>query len=177
MSFTRKIKPLGTAILISMFRFMLIHKSISTWEKALDLAFTSSVIPQLETLQQEPLKVIRSVFCYEPLEFFFGLNHETNDMGIYHNLLKKYREYLNSLLQLIGKDKLSGNILVRFRKPDGNLTEKDKESFLKDLEIWENRPTLTVFKKEISMMISEKGIDESTDIELTSSNGETENEE
>ena len=96
-------------------------------------------------------------------------------MGIYHNLLKQYREYLNDYLQLIGKDALPGSILARFKKSDGNLTENDKKTYLKDLEIWKNRPTLTAFEKEITKIISEKGIDESTDIELTSAPEETEN--
>jgi len=161
-SFLREIKPLGTAVMISMFRFMIIHHKLAgDWERSLDLALTSSIVPQLETLQQEPLKVIRAFFCRNPARFFNELDASKQEQEKYLELFVKYVRYLNKLYEIKNADKFTNKVFSRFKDPSKSLSDDD----IKKLNPWKKRPTLTSFEKEISQLISEKGIDEFSELE------------
>ena len=60
LSYIRRNKPLGTELLISMFKFILMHHSMNdNWDKSLDMALTATVLPQLESLPYQSLEIIK----------------------------------------------------------------------------------------------------------------------
>ena len=60
LSYIRRTKPLGTELPISMFKFILMHHSMNdNWGKSLDMALTATVLPQLESLSYQSLKIIK----------------------------------------------------------------------------------------------------------------------
>ena len=173
MSFIREIKPLGTALLISMLRFMIVNHSLELvknkeWNSSLDSALVTSIIPQIEDLNYWTLKVIRAALC-ENLEFFFENDPEIKDDG--HEKYKKdFRKSVNFLRKIKGEKR--NKIIKKFiegklgtnkeKKKDGTeLPDKDIEY----LKIWNaqnvgKKPNLPKFRNAIDQIISEKGIDE-----------------
>jgi MoxR-like ATPase len=154
---TREIKPLGTALLISMFRFMIVNHTITNdWIKSLDLALASIVAPQLESLPYWTLKVCRSVYCSDPGVFF-----KTDREIIQGN--ENYRVDFDNFVKFLRKLKpLPDAISRRFK--NSTLTEDD----VKLLTPWsqENpRPSLPNFRKMITSYIEEKSIVEELEIE------------
>ena len=62
LSYIRSNKPLGTELLISMLRFMLTRQfMINSWEKSMDMALETIVLPQLESLPYQTLEVMHAV--------------------------------------------------------------------------------------------------------------------
>ena len=158
MIFLREIKPLGTALLISMFRFMVVnHTLTNNWQKSLDMALTSFVIPQLESLQYWTLKIIRAVYCQDVGQFF------KNDLKIQKEDYENYTTDFESFVRFLKKVKpISGSILKRFR--NDLLTEEDFAS----LNPWNEqltRPSLPNFREAITTILEEKGIIEESDTE------------
>lgn len=173
MTFIREIKPLGTAFLISMLRFMIVNHSLGlvekkNWDSSLDSALVTSIIPQIEDLNYWTLKVIRAALCGN-LENFFENDPEIKDDG-YEKYKKDFQKSVNFLRKIKGKKR--NNIMKRFTEGRlGTNKEKDedgKEKPDKDIEylkIWteENfgkKPSLPKFGIAINQIISEKGIDE-----------------
>jgi len=173
MTFIREIKPLGTALLISMLRFMIVNHSLDLvekkdWDSSLDSALVTSIIPQIEDLNYWTLKVIRAALCGN-LENFFENDPEIKDDG-YEKYKKDFQKSVNFLRKIKGKKR--NNIIKRFTEGRlGTNKEKDengKEKPDKDIEylkIWteENfgkKPSLPKFGIAINQIISEKGIDE-----------------
>ena len=173
MSFIREIKPLGTALLISMLRFMIVNHSLElvkkeNWNSSLDSALVTTIIPQIEDLNYWTLKVIRAALSGK-LEDFFENDPEIKDDG--HEKYKKdFQKMVNCIRKIKGEK--SNKIIKRFmdgklgldkkRKDDGTeIPDKDIEY----LKIWnaENvgqKPFLPKFLAAINQIISEKGINE-----------------
>ena len=157
MTYIREIKPLGTALLISMFRFIITNHTLTNdWQKSLDLALTSNVLPQLESLPYWTLKVIRSVFCYQPEQFF------KNDPEILRDGTENYRIDFEHLTNFLNKVKtLPSGIANRFKV--SGLTEDDFTS----LRPWSTeitKPKLINFNKGITKLIEEKGFIEDSEL-------------
>ena len=149
MLYIREIKPLGTALLITMFRFMITHHHITQdWQKSLDLALTSTILPQLESLPYWTLNVIREVFCRD-VSTFFKKNVVTDD---------DYETYTTDFKHLVTFLKYAGrtpsNIITRYKHT--NLSDTDYAS----LNPWSEdipRPALPIFQNSITAIIEEKG--------------------
>jgi len=178
-SFIREIKPLGTALLISMLRFMIINHSLDLienkkWNASLDSALVSSIIPQIEDLPYWTLKVIRAAFC-DDLEKFF-----VNDSEIKDDEQEKYKKDFQKTVKFISKIKGKNRKKIGERFMDGNLgknKEKDSEGNelpdkdIEYLKIWtaENsgkKPSLPKFRNAIDQIISEQTFDEETEEEI-----------
>jgi MoxR-like ATPase len=157
MLYTREIKPLGTALLISMFRFMIVNHTITNdWVKSLDLALTSIIAPQLESLPYWTLKVARAVYCSDPGVFF------KNDPEIVQGN-ENYRVDFDNFIKFLRKLKPLPDAIPR-RFKNSTLTEDD----VKLLTPWsqENpRPVLQNFRKAITSYIEEKNMAEELEIE------------
>ncbi len=156
MTFIREIKPLGTALLISMFRFMITNHTLTNeWQKNLDLALTSTILPQLESLPYWTLKVVRAVCCNDTSNFF------KTDPEILRDGYENYRTDFEHLISFLKKVKSpSKTILKRFRT--SSLTDEDFES----LKPWnENipQPALPNFRNVITAIIEEKGFTEESE--------------
>jgi MoxR-like ATPase len=115
MTFVREIKPLGTALLISMLRYMIVNHALELvenkkWDSSLDSALVTSIIPQIEDLNYWTLKVIRAVLC-DKVEDFFQNDQEIKDDG--H---EKYKNDFKKIVNGIGKirDKKRNKIIRRF---------------------------------------------------------------
>jgi MoxR-like ATPase len=158
MTYTREIKPLGTALLISMFRFMITNYTITNdWQKSLDLALTSTILPQLETLPYWTLKVIRAVFCNTP-GFFFK-----SDSEIIRDGIENYRNDFSNLVNFLKKVKPPSNKIIK-RFGTSSLTDEDFES----LNPWSDdlpKPNLSNFRDAITRIIEEKGFSEESEVE------------
>ena len=167
MSFIRKIKSLGTAILISMFSFMLsYHKSTGNWEDGLDMALTSSVVPQLETLRFEHLEVIREFVRREKLGIFFKkLTTQENKPQQYQNVFKKFVDYMREKSKFERRPRPSNDVVPNF--VNGNLSDVNVEK----LNQWDNlkKPKLVRFSKALAEIMAKKGIFEETELEEESS--------
>ena len=178
MTFIREIKPLGTALLISMLRFMIANHSLDLvtnkkWNTSLDSALVSFIIPQIEDLPYWTLKVIRAAFCND-LEKFFENDPEINNVG--H---EKYKKDFHKSIEFIKKikNKKRNRILLKFLDNKlGTNKEKDKDGNEKPdkdieyLKIWNaenigSKPVLPKFRNAIDQIISEKGFDEQTEEE------------
>ena len=157
MLYIRVIKPLGTALLITMFRFMITYHDITQdWQKGLDLALTSTILPQLESLPYWTLNVIREMFCRD-VPTFFKKNLVTED---------DYEKYMADFIYLIDFLKYVGrtpnNIITRFKNK--NLNDEDYTS----LNPWNEdipKPVLPVFQKSITAIIEEKGFNSEIEYE------------
>ena len=158
MTYVREIKPLGTALLISMFRFMITNHTLTNdWQKSLDLALTSTILPQLESLPYWTLKVVRAVCCNDA-STFFKIDPEIARDG-YDNYRTDF-EHLVSFLRKVNPP--SKSILKRFRS--SSLTDEDFES----LKPWTKnipKPALPNFRRAITAIIEEKGFTEESEIE------------
>ncbi len=178
MTFIREIKPLGTALLISMLRFMIVNHSLDLvtnkkWNTSLDSALVSFIIPQIEDLPYWTLKVIRAAFCND-LEKFFE-----NDPEIKVEGPEKYKKDFHKSVEFIKKIKTKKRNKILFRFLDNKLgtnkenDEDGNEKPDKDIEylkIWNaenigSKPALPKFSNAIDQIISENGFDEQTEEE------------
>ena len=149
MLYIRGIKPLGTALLITMFRFMITHHHITKdWQKGLDLALISTILPQLESLPYWTLNVIREVFCNDVSTFFKAALMTDDD----------YEKYMTDFKHLIDFLKQVGhapsNAIKRFKTK--SLTDADYAS-LNPWDVEVPKPVLPLFRNAITAIIEEKG--------------------
>lgn len=170
MTYIRLVKPLGTALLISMFRFMITnHKLTDDWNKSLDLALTSTVLPQIESFPYWTLKVVKNAVCGNLYDFF------TTDP----DFKKSSKSYLNDILTLrkffatMGKpakksfDRIKKQTLVSDDEDKLNVWKEGNES-TKIL----SPPKLDLFSKSIEKIVTEKSFsdeyetDDETDDEM-----------
>jgi hypothetical protein len=98
LEFIRTTKPLGTAILKSIYQTMLVGiKLTGDYEKSLDFALTSSIVPQLENLRSSTLEMIVNFLFYDIIEFFKEI-HKGNER-------EQYKEDFRSFLAFISANK------------------------------------------------------------------------
>ena len=75
-SFIRKSKQLGTALLISIFKDMLVyHKMGQSWDSSLDSALAKAITPQIEDLQISALGSIKRFVNSDMASFFVKFAH------------------------------------------------------------------------------------------------------
>ena len=98
-SFIRQSKELGTAILISMAKLMVVHYQMDKdWDASLDAALTSNVTSQIDGLSTPKLEIIKA-FCEGNVAHIFAnfdTNEKQNEIPEYVNELKKILHYMNA---------------------------------------------------------------------------------
>jgi len=160
MAYIRLTKNLGTALLISMFRFILINYLITkNWDKSLDQALLTNLLPQLESLQYWQIDSI--------MNFIWGRIHELFRKFDIRNRpdIDRYEEELKTLtryLKLSGKNKNAPNWNSKFRT--GEITRETDP--ISDLNPWNgiSRPNLQNFRSALAELKQEKGYFETEEI-------------
>ena len=145
MAYIRQIKPLGTALLVSMFKIMIVYHALGkTWHESLDLALTSNLLPQLETQQYWKLKIIKAVICDSPFQFFRTDQEFTKSNENYLNEI----DYLCGFLKIMGKS-ISG--AKKRLKGGEELVDSDEDR----LNIWnDTSPGFEALRKAKSTTVS-----------------------
>lgn len=164
----RLTKNLGTAVLISMFRYILIDsmfyqsptKDVTDGENAepkdsdklkklansLDNALRSNIIPQLEGKPKWSLECIRSFCCDQITDFLMKQTSEQTDFG-------KYEQEFRKLIVFLRRSNMDKK-LEDFRKRQ--ISDADWLNY----DPWKgkNRPRLPKFRKALNEMIDESEI-------------------
>ena len=170
MTYIRLVKPLGTALLISMFRFMITnHKLTDDWNKSLDLALTSTVLPQIESFPYWTLKVVKNAVCGNLYEFFnTDPDFKKSNKSYFDDITK-----LGLFFKITGKP--ARKTFARIKKQTLVSDDEDK------LNVWKEgnestknlaRPKLDLFSKSIENIVAEKSFsdeyetDDETDDEI-----------
>lgn len=151
-AFVRLSKNLGTALLISMFRSILVNFMMNRdWEKSLDQSLTTFLLPQLESLQYWQIDCIMNFISGRIHEFFRKFDVNKNPM------VDKYEEELKNLtkyLRMTGINKNATDWVPRFRTG-----EIMKQTSIEELNPWHNkkRPKLQRFREGLEDLKREKG--------------------
>ena len=172
LSFIRKSKPLGTAMMISIFKDILIyHKMGQSWDESLDSALVKKIIPQLESLQISTIGTIKRFVNNGLADFYVKFSHEEHSEMIddYAKELKIYQKYHYERFPKKSKDVMLKNWVKEFR--NNNLTKLQKDpnrsqdqtadynSLIKDLNPWNEElriPKLPFFRRSLEDIIKEK---------------------
>ena len=94
LEFIRMTKPLGTAILKSIYQTMLVGvKLTGDYDKSLDFALTSNIIPQLENLRSASLEVIVNFF-FDDITNFFKNKHAGNEREQYSDDFRNFLTFI-----------------------------------------------------------------------------------
>lgn len=168
MSIIRQTKQLGTAILISIFKDLLIyHKMGKSWNDSLDSALVKKIIPQLESLPISTLRILIRFVSGDIANFYiqFPIDEHFDKVDDYSKELESYRKYY---FERVGKN-FSKNWVDEFRKnnlsklkKDLNRTPEQIEDYKKiiqELDPWNveiKKPILPYFKKSLDDLIHEK---------------------
>ena len=164
MAYIRQIKPLGTALLVSMFKIMIVYHALDkNWAESLDLALTSNLLPQLESQQYWKLKIIKAVICDSPSQFFRTDKEFTSSNENYLNEI----DNLCRFLKIMGKS-ISG---AKKRLRGGEkLQDSDKDT----LNVWDDaspefktlgQPDLPQFRSSLRKIINETSYDYEPDLD------------
>jgi MoxR-like ATPase len=144
MSFIRYTKNLGTAILISIAKFIMVHSLISgDLENNLDIALKSNVIPQLENVSKWSLETIKAFASENTVEFFKRITPDSIDFN-------KYEMEFLKLVRYLGKDNILGR-MERFRKKQ--IAEEEWKGY--DAWTGKTRPKLPLFRRSLTELIEE----------------------
>lgn len=166
MSFIRKSKQLGTALLISMFKDMLVyHQMGQDWNSSLDSALAKTIIPQIEDISVSALVSIKLFVSGDMASFFVRFSHHDHSEKTedYIKELEKYKEYYHERFG----EKFSKDWVDEFKERnlsklyDGQDPEqgKDYKSIMEELNPWTSelkRPALPLFRKSLDSLIAEK---------------------
>lgn len=160
MAYIRLTKNLGTALLISMFRFILINYLITKdWDKSLDQALMTNLLPQLESLQYWQIDSVMNFMGGRIHELFrrFDIRNRP-DVDRYEEELKTLTKYL----KISGKNKNAHNWNSKFRT--GEIMRENNP--ISDLNPWNEitRPNLRNFRMALESLKQEKGFFETEDI-------------
>ena len=168
-SFIRKSKQLGTALLISIFKDMLVyHKMGQSWDSSLDSALAKAITPQIEDLQISALGSIKRFVNSDMASFFVKFAHHDHAEKVedYAKELEKYKEYYSDRFGKFSKewvdefkdDNLSKLANKRKRTPE---QISDYDSIVKELNPWTKelkRPVLKLFMNSLNGLIKEKNL-------------------
>ena len=147
--FIRMSKPLGTAVLKSIYQTILVSTTLlNNFDKALDIGLKTNLIPQLENISPTEIETIKAIFFEDPIKFFKQINNEQNKEKYENNFLnflkfiglsdgeaQNYvRNFSTSLISDSNWEKIQDKITFDFK-----LNEK---SFKKSLDELENASTL-----------------------------------
>ncbi|EGP94052.1 AAA family ATPase [Nitrosarchaeum koreense] len=92
LDFVRMSKPLGTAILKSIYQTMLVAASMSNnFDKVLDFGLRTNLIPQLENISSTNIETIIAVFYTIPVDFFKKIQDDSSNK-------EKYKDDFANLL-------------------------------------------------------------------------------
>ena len=161
-AFVRTIKQLGTAILISILRDLLIYHAMGkSWDESLDSGLVKKVIPQLEEVSSTSLKILYYFVNGKLGEFLMNFSVDEHQEQVTD--LKKELENYQKFYEEKFEKEFSFNWIEKFEKGELNKFNSDnldesqkveKEKFLKEFNLWgENIPELTNFKKSIMNLI------------------------
>jgi MoxR-like ATPase len=153
MAFVRFSKNLGTAVLISMFRFALInYLKTKNLDNSLDAAVLTHLLPHLESLQYWQIDSIMNFVGGRIHEMFrkFDVNKHP-DVNRYEEEFRNLTRYL----RLSGTNKSAGNWIAKFRT--GEIFKS--QTPISDLDPWSNkkRPILQRFRESLEVLKKEKG--------------------
>jgi len=144
MRFIRYAKNLGTAILISMFKFIFVDNITNkNLENSLDLALRSNVIPQLENISIWSLEAIKAFSCENIEPLFRQASPDSVDFN-------KYEMEFAKLLRYLGKDKIQAKV-ERYRK--GQINDEEWKGY--DPWFGKTRPKLPLFRRSLYELIEE----------------------
>ena len=145
LSFIRYSKNLGTASLIAIFSYILTDNQAidSDFDRSLDSALKSSIIPQLENVPRYTVEVIREFCSGDLTSFLKSKNHD--DFAF-----SKYAEEFAKLLQYLNKDEIPRRTASY---KEGVITEAGWLSY----NPWANktRPNLPLFSQALDELIKE----------------------
>lgn len=152
MAFIRLSKNLGTALLISIFRLTLInYLTTKDWDKSLDYALTTSLLPQMESLHYWQLDSVMNFVGGRIQEMFrkYDVNKKP-DVDRYEEELKNLAKYLK--ISNINKD--APKLVSKFRS--GEMMSLDN---LDELNPWQGKikPVLKEFRTGLEALKKEKG--------------------
>lgn len=103
-------KPLGTAILKSIYKTLIVGIRLSSnYENSLDVAINSNLLPQLESTNLTFLESIFYLLFRDPIEFFRE-KHESNDRDQYQSSFKSFLIYIGANKPEITSKKFLENI-------------------------------------------------------------------
>jgi len=153
MAFVRMSKNLGTAVLISMFRFALIsYTRTKNLDLSLDAGMVTQLLPHLESLQYWQIDSIMNFVGGRIHEMFrkFDVNKRP-DMDRYEEELRNLTRYL----RISGTNKAAGNWIAKFRT--GEILKSTNP--ISELDPWGNkkRPNLQRFRAALESLKKEKG--------------------
>ena len=95
LAFVRTIKPLGTAVLKSIYQTLVVGSSITDdLDRSLDSAINVNLIPQLENAQISSLELILEFFFGEPIDYFKKKSKSSTFSDRYENEFKTFLEFL-----------------------------------------------------------------------------------
>jgi len=153
MAFVRFSKNLGTAVLISMFRFALINYLYTkNLDNSLDAATLTHLLPHLESLQYWQIDSIMNFVGGRIHEMFrkFDVNKRP-DVDRYEEEFRNLSRYL----RISGTNKGAGTWIAKFRTGEIFKTSKP----ILELDPWNNkkRPVLKQFRASLESLKKEKG--------------------
>jgi len=159
MAFVRFSKNLGTAVLISMFRFALInYLQTKNLDNSLDVATLTHLLPHLESLQYWQIDSIMNFVGGRIHEMFrkFDVNKRP-DVDRYEEEFRNLSRYL----RISGTNKTAGNWIAKFKT--GEIFKSTKP--IPELDPWSNkkRPNLPLFRSSLESLKKEKGYFEETE--------------
>ena len=168
MSFIRKSKQLGTALLISIFKDMLVyHQMGNNYDQSLDSALTKKILPQLEGLPVSTLRILEKFLHGTISDFYinFPIDKYEDKIEDYAKELEVYKKYFK---ERFGKeftenwiDKFRERSLSKFSKIQNPNEEQVKEIELLEMQLnpWDENitaPDLPYFTKALKDLIEEK---------------------
>lgn len=145
LAFIRRSKNLGTRALISIYSYIITDRQTeeADFDKSLDAAFRSSIIPQLENVPRWAVETIRA-FCCEDIVDFFKIKKAT-DLNF-----SKYVEEFTKLLEYEEKDEVDRRT-ESYRK--GQITDDGWPSY--DPWAGKDRPVLPLFQQALDGLVRE----------------------
>ena len=148
LSFIRLSKNLGTASLISIYSYLLTDNQSDDedYNKSLDAAFRSNIVPQLENVPRWSIEAIRE-FCCGDITILFK-NKKEDDFAF-----SKYVKEFTKLLQYLSKDEIQRRTRA-YR--EGNITNDGWISY----NPWNRKtqPILPLFCKALDELIKESEV-------------------
>ena len=110
---TRMVKPLGTAILKSIYQSLLVGvKLTNNYDESLDASINSNLVPQLESMNVPSLESIFYFLFRDPVAFF-RKKHEGVDRDQYQNDFKNFLRFISVKKQ----DEWSAQFLEKIDEP------------------------------------------------------------
>ena len=145
LSFIRLSKNLGTASLIALYSYIIIdnQSSDADFDKSLDAALRSTIIPQLENVPRWSVEAIQE-FCFGDIVAFLK-GKKQDDFGY-----SKYVEEFSKLMKYLNKDEIHRRTTA-FQ--EGRILEETWDSY----NPWagKTRPNLPQFRQALDELIRE----------------------